>query len=271
MKTYLILVIFIAALMPLSVSAQDNRQDVIYMKNGSVYRGTIIEQIPAVSYKIEIAGGSVIVIKADDVTKITKEDKFVDGPVYRVRPRPVYEFHYRPRTWYIQAQALAEAPEVGFRLMGGYKFNQFGILALGTGIDLVFCDLHGNTNYAGGYVPVYVYYSGEILRKHITPFYSVEAGYAFMPSGADANGVGLSYNYAVIGGHGGPMGGAGFGVRFYSRRRVHWELSAHIDFKMATVHYENQTYNQNTYIPTYYLYSTSEVLIIPGLRVGIGF
>ena len=245
----------------------------IYLKNGSIYRGTIVEQIPNVSFKIEIAGGTVIFIKVDDIDKITKEDKKDTGGNIRydrhdrpIRPKPLYEFHYRPRTFFIEAQALAEAPEVGFHLMGGYKFNQFGILALGTGIDLVMCDLHGNTNYGGGYVPLYVYYSGEILRKHITPFYSVEAGYAFLLSG-----VGLIDDYTIIGGHGGFMGGAGFGVRFYSRRRVHWDLSAHIDFKMATVHYEDQTYNQTTYTPIYYFYSTSELLIIPGLRVGMGF
>ena len=262
----------------ITASAQSEQEDVIYLKNGTVYRGTIVEQVPNVSFKIEIAGGSVIFIKAEDVDKITKEDKKDTGDNIRysrfgrpIRSRPVYEFHYRPRTWMIQAQALAEAPEIGFHLMGGYKFNQFGILAIGTGIDLVMCDLHGNTNYAGGYVPLYVNYSGEILRKHITPFYSVEAGYAFLPGSADANGLDMPNSYIIIGSHGGPMGGAGFGVRFYSRRRVHWDLSAHIDFKMATVHFETMTYNQNTYSPIYYFYSTSEVFIIPGLRVGMGF
>lgn len=49
------------------------RIDVIYLKNGSVVRGTIIEQIPNESIKIETSDGSVFVFKMSDVEKITKE------------------------------------------------------------------------------------------------------------------------------------------------------------------------------------------------------
>lgn len=48
-------------------------QDVVYLKNGSVIRGLIIEQIPNQSLKIQTKDGSVFFYKMDDVEKITKE------------------------------------------------------------------------------------------------------------------------------------------------------------------------------------------------------
>ncbi|MFY0644981.1 MAG: hypothetical protein JXR19_10985 [Bacteroidia bacterium] len=50
-------------------------QDVVYLKNGSIIRGMIIEQIPNVSIKIQTADANVFVFKMDEIEKITKEVK----------------------------------------------------------------------------------------------------------------------------------------------------------------------------------------------------
>jgi len=47
--------------------------DVVYLKNGGVRRGIIIEQIPGKSLKIKTNDGSVYVFKMDEIEKITKE------------------------------------------------------------------------------------------------------------------------------------------------------------------------------------------------------
>ncbi|MDA8929979.1 hypothetical protein N9J07_01195 [Bacteroidia bacterium] len=49
--------------------------DVVYLKNGSVIKGQIMEQIPNESLKIQTAGGSIFVYKMEELTKITKEAK----------------------------------------------------------------------------------------------------------------------------------------------------------------------------------------------------
>jgi len=48
-------------------------QDVIYLKNGGLIRGIIIEQIPYVSIKIQTRDGNIFVYKLDDIERITKE------------------------------------------------------------------------------------------------------------------------------------------------------------------------------------------------------
>ena len=66
----------LAALMGLGASqasAQQAMEDVIYLKDGSILRGTIIEQIPGKSLKIQMRDGNVFVYDIDKVERMTRE------------------------------------------------------------------------------------------------------------------------------------------------------------------------------------------------------
>jgi hypothetical protein len=241
--------------------AQAEKEDVIYLKNGSVYRGTITKQIPNVSYTIEIAGGSEIVININDVIKIDKEDKSISLS-HIVRPKP--PFHYKRKGYFFQSQMLAEVVEVGIRIVNGYKIGRFGYLGIGVGVDGLFIDNRWTSNYSSVYFPIYLYYGGDILKKRTTPFYTLEAGYAFRPS---SNTFPIDiYNGQIIGGRGGWTGGVGFGARFYSKR-VHFDLSANVDLKQTSANVVQDDNNGN---PAYY-FTIHTIIITPGLRFGIGF
>lgn len=49
--------------------------ETVYLKNDSIIKGEIIEQVPNQSIKVRTKDGSVFVYNVDDVQKITKEDK----------------------------------------------------------------------------------------------------------------------------------------------------------------------------------------------------
>jgi hypothetical protein len=51
----------------------DMLADVAYLKNGSVVRGTIVEQDPAVQVKIQTKDGSIFVFKISEIERITRE------------------------------------------------------------------------------------------------------------------------------------------------------------------------------------------------------
>jgi sRNA-binding regulator protein Hfq len=53
--------------------AQQSNQDVVYLKNGSVIRGVITEQVPNTSVKIRTTDGNQFVYAIADVSKMTKE------------------------------------------------------------------------------------------------------------------------------------------------------------------------------------------------------
>jgi len=54
-------------------TVDDRLVDVVYLKNGSIIRGTIIEQDPATQVKIQTRDGSVFVYKVSEIEKITRE------------------------------------------------------------------------------------------------------------------------------------------------------------------------------------------------------
>ena len=73
MKT--IVLTFFIFLTTVVVYAQQKPVDVVYLKNGAVYRGEIIEQVPDFSLKIKTSDGNTLVISMDNVKKITTEQE----------------------------------------------------------------------------------------------------------------------------------------------------------------------------------------------------
>ena len=73
MKKVFSLLLLVAALFCGSVMAQNNMKDVVYLKNGGVVRGIIVEQVPGVSIKIQTADGNIFVYKIEEVERMTKE------------------------------------------------------------------------------------------------------------------------------------------------------------------------------------------------------
>ncbi len=71
MKKAIIMIIFLF-LAPISWA--EDYIDVVYLKNGSVIKGIIIEQIPGQTIKIKTSDGSIYVTQVQDITKIAKEE-----------------------------------------------------------------------------------------------------------------------------------------------------------------------------------------------------
>ena len=69
-KLFLSLVLVLSSLV---MFAQNNMHEVVYLKNGSVIKGVILEQVPNESVKIQTSDGSIFVYPMADVERITKE------------------------------------------------------------------------------------------------------------------------------------------------------------------------------------------------------
>ncbi len=269
--------------------AQEGMEDVVYLKNGSVYRGIIIEQIPGESIKIKTIGGNVFSVMIADLQKITKEDK-IEAPkptsseygnydyahkfFYHKGDSTRQQYPRKKRGYFFQSQLLIEAVQGGVRIVNGYRFNRFAQLGVGVGADFVIASpseiFRGSRGdgFRGNYLPLYLYFSGDILRTKVTPFYAFEAGYAWRFGGG-----GFPFNSGNFGGsniRGGVMGGAGLGVRFNTKRRVNFSLLMNINFKNVryTDSYVTFDANGNEIVVER---RVRETLFFPGLRFGIGF
>lgn len=250
MKTFRNILTALLLLFGASSFAQGNLEEVIYLKDGSVYRGVIMETIPGESYKIQIAGGSIFTVKQTDILKITKEERRMDDrPAPWDRPTWMERYHSRShsdsdrvphyrkkRTHFFLGELRAGPGNASIRIVNGMKMGRFGFLGIGVGIDgAMFTDetfpgggfLNNNSSVSDGiYLPLYLRYSGDILRTRITPFYYVEAGYAAHPRGGF-----MFFDDNDTRSWGGPMGAVGIGAKFNTRRRVNFNVNLNVNFR----------------------------------------
>ena len=68
-----LLLSLVLVLSSLVMFAQSNMREVVYLKNGSVIKGVILEQVQDESVKIQTSDGSIFVYPMADVERITKE------------------------------------------------------------------------------------------------------------------------------------------------------------------------------------------------------
>lgn len=286
MKSITRLFILLFSFFAISANAQESLEDVLYLKNGDIYRGIIIEQIPGSTLKIQIAGGSVFTVSISDVQKIAKEPRWqspyksapeaavtapaADKPAkYNRYTDSTYVPRYKKKKGYFFLAELRAGPgNGGLRVVNGYKFGRFGYLGIGVGIDGASFngpfDMGGNSSgfSDGVYLPIVLRYSGDILRTRITPFYYVEAGYAAHP--------GAPFVYNGSDSRGGPLASVGFGCKFNTKRRVNFNLNLNATWRSNF--YKGYTYYYDDMGNYYEGYrSGMDGQVFGNLCFGIGF
>jgi len=131
-KRFILIAIVLTALMTTAAFAQE-MTDVVYLKNGSVIRGTILELAPEVSVKIETGDGSVFVFKMGEVEKISREKpvaaRSVSGTAGPTEPVPDYTLQVNALGFlqfgpFVKAE-IKLAPSV--YLTPHIRFHAFGI------------------------------------------------------------------------------------------------------------------------------------------------
>jgi hypothetical protein len=304
MKTikYTMALLVMTLMLSFTAMAQEGMEDVVYLKNGNIYRGLIIEQIPAVSMKIQTIGGNVFTVAIVDIAKITKEAKIAPAPE-AAPPAPApynqepyhrgygfnpfghmghgrygcgmdsgmchhADFHYRNRGYFFQGQILFQYVQGGGRIINGYKFGSKGYLGVGIGVDMVYRSINRGRDLSGTYLPLFLYYSGDFFKRRVTPFYALEAGYALGYNSKDGF-DNFSGDWSEK--RGGLMGGVGLGVRFFNpRNRANLSVSLNMDAK--NIRYKEY---YNTYDPAGNLIlasrMTSALLLLPGIKLAFGF
>jgi len=59
--------------------------EVVYLKNGGILRGVIIEQVPNTSLKVQMRDKSIVACRYDEVEKITKENVYLTDSAHATR------------------------------------------------------------------------------------------------------------------------------------------------------------------------------------------
>lgn len=166
---------------------QNNFEDVVYFKNGSIIRGNIIEQIPNETLKIQTKDGNVFVCNLIEVQKITKEAPYrnpeinqsiqtLEKPVQKNQAMKMYlrkGFIGVTEIGSLFARKISDKNNAGFsfnQLLGKRTSQTFSI-GMALGIDI---------NKYVLYVPVTVDSRIYFIKKRITPFINLAPGYAML-------------------------------------------------------------------------------------------
>lgn len=129
--TLLFLVAFATGLASAQTQTLGNYEEVVYLKNGSIIHGIIIEQIPGKSLKIQTSERNVFVYQMDEVEKITKEIP-VGGAHSDGRKQKGFELYLdEGLALWIASDAY---PTNMLTVTPGYKFNHAAFLGVSTGI-----------------------------------------------------------------------------------------------------------------------------------------
>jgi hypothetical protein len=163
-------------------------QEVVYLKNGGIIRGVIIEQIPSEKLKIETKDGNVFVYTYSEIEKITKErtpsvnyedNSEISSPLSKSKPAVYKSSGYFNATELIAAFGIGDARTPGYssfknnsqfygiRTSHGYQLSSNLALAIGTGLIL------GNYD---NYFPLFLDFRFPFGRNKIRPSLNLAGG-----------------------------------------------------------------------------------------------
>lgn len=133
--------------------SQGRTQDVVYLKNGSVIRGLIIEQVPNKSIKVQTRDESIFVYQMDEIEKLGKEEDTSYSFKKILGPKRTYDIKGY-RGFLDLGYTTGDDGCIQFTTSHGYQLNPYFFFGAGTGVSYftdsesalipVFADLRGN-------------------------------------------------------------------------------------------------------------------------------
>lgn len=196
-------------------------EDVVYLRNGSMIRGNISEQIPGESVTIVTFDGTEFKLQTSEVDKIVRE------PSQYTRIKVRYNGNVVP-IQYDDSQGLYKGYSIGLaanesngsftmQLRTGYKWRHWLQAGLVSGLD---------PYNAGLIIPVAAEARGDFFKKAVTPHYFAQAGYGIATT--------RSLGHRVF--DGGFMYHAGVGLTFKTRTSMDYQIS--IGYKWQATYQE---------------------------------
>jgi hypothetical protein len=225
MKNYLtVSILFMISVFTLS--AQKSK-DVLYLKNGSIVYGNLIE-IVSDQYKIKTYDGSIFIFPSADVDKLTTE-------VYQFNGRKSNGFGFALEAGILLGSQDAEyvAP-FSFNILGGYAFNIKNTISIGSGVEF----------FGKPYIPLFLEYRYLITEKRATPFFYLRGGGVMHHNGSDSEIYNENNQYEPYNYKGGLSLGIGTGI---SWSKNEYESYLSFGYRYAHTSYQKKEYTQTSY------------------------
>lgn len=209
MKPRTIITIFLIIFYSAKSFSQKINEDVLYLKNGSIIRGVIIEQIINQSIKIQTKDRNVFVFKYEEIEKITKENNnnsfnhFNKDEIKKDGFTNITELLVSPSTGAVKINngiIKNNNYSFGIRTINGYQFNEHLSIGIGIGIEKYI---------KATLLPISFDVRANILKGKTTPFINSNFGYSL---GINDSEGGMIFNPSI-------------GVRTYIRKNIAYVFS----------------------------------------------
>jgi hypothetical protein len=170
----------ILCIITLNTFAQEQNDDVLYLKNGSIYRGKIVDKNEK-TVKLETYDKNMYAVQILDIQEI-KSEKSLKKPVILYKERGyVHYTELGPLAGSNRASNGVTTSAFSFQTVNGYKFNQYLFTGIGIGADLYAVQT---------FVPIVLSVRGDFTKKgNKIPFYFVEGGYSINATSNDVDGI----------------------------------------------------------------------------------
>lgn len=159
--------------------SQISLQEVVYLKNGSMIRGTVIEQIPNQSLRIQTADGSIFVYSMSEVVKITKEKPVKSK---QISPFNQEKIGYRGFVDFGYTQGLGDSGvnRIELSTSHGRQFNPYFFTGVGIGLHYYLRERNmWQDEDKVPYFPLFIDLRGNLMNGPIIPFIGLKGGYSF--------------------------------------------------------------------------------------------
>lgn len=155
--------------------SQNKMTDVVYLKNGSIIKGIIVEQVPNQSMKVKTSDGSIFNFQMNEIEKITKEETTNSRPKSLFSSNKDIEEYAGKFRGIVDLGYIAggiKGPEFCFSL--GAQINNYLFVGAGAGVEYA-------TDLEAVVIPVFADIRSNLMTGPIVPFVALRTGYSFMP------------------------------------------------------------------------------------------
>jgi len=179
-----VLLLLLIALAPFVASAQ--KQDVLYLNNGNVVRGVIIDQKEDGTVTIRTNNGREITYTRFDIREITVET----APVKQRQGKKYTSFEDQKIGYFFAAElgfhaTINKGPTiwpVGFSVVNGFRANEFISIGAGIGLRYYFNNSVIRKRENEWAFPAYFDIRGNFIShrgRNLVPYWSLDVGHSF--------------------------------------------------------------------------------------------
>jgi hypothetical protein len=211
------------------LSAQKNK-DVLYLKNGSIINGKLVE-VSNNTYKIRTSDGSLFIFQSSEVEKMLNEVPYFEG-----RKKSGAGFALEAGLLFGVKTEEYTAP-FSFNMLGNYTTNTTHIFGIGSGVEYI----------GQAYMPLFVEYKQLFSDRKTTPFVFTRIGNLFHLQGDSESSDSYTnpyYNEKTY--HGGFSFTLGTGISW-----IRNESETYLSFAYRNAHISYEQFDYNNHNITY--------------------